>query len=180
MNKTVLELLNEALGQPDAEADSSGYGFESQLNEPVNAEDSDHVMEPDNVAAIYFTEEDGEDEELLFDYESSEVVSPEASQDMFAYMGEDMIDISTMDRASDGTDLPPGEFMDEQDEFSPPGNVPVSATGGIGSEVSKIVNSPRELSPQEMSIDTSMDPEEAVKENIDFGLVELLVIESCS
>lgn len=178
MNKTVLELLNEAYGEPNPEADSSGYGFDSQFNEPVNAEDSNHIMEPDNIAAVYFTENDDDEENLLFDYEMDKSQEPKDINNYQYPIEEDMIDISTVGKEESGAEIPPGEMIGEQDGFSPPGGVPVASMSGIGSEVSKIVNSPRELSPSEMGIDTTMSVEDALKENLGFGLVELLILEA--
>lgn len=184
MKKTILELINEAYGEPNSDANSSGYGFDSEFNEPVNVVDSNRVMEPENIAAVYFTESDEEEPadseteegELLFDYEKSEMVSTEADQDMNSYFHEDMLDISTKDKKSDG-EIPPGGIMDEQD-FSPPGNVPTSPMGGIASEVQKITNSPEELSPEQMGLDKNMSTEEAMEEGSSFGLAEVLILDS--
>lgn len=116
MNKRLLNIIEEALEnfsiQYPEDSGSSGYGFDSELNKPVNSTDSNHSMKHDNIASVYFTESEedyysgeGEEEEknkFLFD-------DFDGVEDEF---NEDMLDIST-----------PGKKMDLE---IPPGGEPIS------------------------------------------------------
>lgn len=176
MNKTVLELINESYGVvPDADADSSGYGFDSEFNEPVSAADSNHSMEPENVAAAYFTEgdvevpaEEQEEESFLFDDEDLVMMSPEFDRDVGAYFSEEMVDIATRDQKTDGEIPPGGVFMDEQNS-SPPADVPVSAVGSLDSEVGKI----SAMADGEPSVSNN----EPSTDDAGLGLTEALVLQ---
>ncbi len=171
MNKTVLELINESFGVvPDPDADASGYGFDSEFNKPVSAVDSNHSMEPENVAAVYFTEGDeefpAEEEPLLFDDEEMGV-SPEFGQDAGAFFSEEMVDIATRDQKSDGEIPPGGVFMDEQD-FTPPADVPTSSMGNLETEVGRVsamADSEPSINDNEPSGDDAM-----------LGLAEALIL----
>ena len=174
MNKTVLELINESCDiVPDPDADASGYGFDSEFNEPVSAVDSNHSMEPENIAAVYFTEGDGapaeeEEENLLFDDEDLVMMSPEFEHDVGDYFSEEMVDIATRDQKTDGEIPPGGVFMDEQN-FSAPVDVPVSPVGSLDSEVGRI----SALADSEPPVsDNGPSAEDAM-----LGLAEALILE---